>query len=123
SAPALPHAVPLHHLHRHRGMLRSRAVAAAAARDVGQHRHAARVRAGVRRRMDPATYATRSGAAVPYTARPPGAAARHPLLSGPHAHTAARHVDPLVRVASDRIRRLFWLLPETQRAAVLDYLL
>src|SRR5438034_6903647 len=48
SPPTVPHAVPLHDLHRHRGMLRNRAVAAAAARDVGQHRHAARVRAGVR---------------------------------------------------------------------------
>src|SRR5207237_4688866 len=101
-------------------MLRNRAVAGAAARDVGKDRHAARVRAGVRRRMDPATYATGSGATVPDTARPPGAAARHPLLSGPHAHTAARHVDPLGRVASDRIRHLFRLQPETQRAAGLD---
>src|SRR6266516_1965101 len=101
-------------------MLRNRAVAAAAARDVGQYRHAARVRAGVRRRVDIAPYASRSGAAVPDTARPPGAAARHPLLSGPHAHTAARHVDPLGRVAGDRIRRLFRLQPETQRAAWLD---
>src|SRR5205807_9158692 len=97
-------------------MLRNRAVAAAAARDVGQHRHAARVRAGVRRRMDPATYATGSGATVPDTARPPGAAARHPLLSGPHAHSAARHVDPLGRAATDRIRYLSRPQPVTQPA-------
>src|SRR5438034_879448 len=103
-------------------MLRNRAVAAAAARDVGQHRHAARVRAGVRWRMDPATYATRSRATIPHSARAAGTAPRHPFLSGPHAHAAARHLDPTGGVAGDWIRRLLRVQPEAQRAQGLDAL-
>ncbi|TMC67732.1 MAG: hypothetical protein E6J18_15475 [Chloroflexi bacterium] len=45
----LPHPLPLHDLHRHCGLPGHRDLAAAAARDLGQHRHAAGVHAGVRR--------------------------------------------------------------------------
>src|SRR5438034_9879001 len=101
-------------------MLRNRAVAAAAARDLGQYRHAARVRAGVRRRMDPATYATRSRATVPCTAGAAGPSCGDPLLSRSHADPSAGHVGAAVRVARARACRLFRLQPETQRAAGLD---
>src|SRR5205814_10408307 len=49
----VPHALPLHDLYRYRRLPGYRAVAAATARDVGQHRYAAGVRAGVRRGVDP----------------------------------------------------------------------
>src|SRR5437773_8145238 len=101
-------------------MLRNRAVAAAAARDVGQHRHAARVRAGVRWRMDPATYATRSRATVPCTpgaVRPPDG---DPVVSRSHADASAGHVGAALRGARARAWRLVRFRTAAQLAAGLD---
>src|SRR6266516_2779254 len=120
SPPAVPHAVPLHDLHRHRGLLRNRAVAAAAARDLGQHRHAARVRAGVCRRMYPAKYATRSRATVPCTAGAAGPSCGDPLLSRSHADPSAGHVGAALRVARARACRLFRLRKATQLSAAIS---
>src|SRR5213080_205958 len=100
-------------------MLRNRAVAAAAARDLGQYRHAARVRAGVRRRMDPATYATRPRATVPCTAGAAGPSGGDPLLSRSHADPSAGHVGAAVRVARARACRLFRLRTATQLSAAI----
>src|SRR5207253_3001758 len=122
SPSPLPHPVPVHDLHGHRGMLRDGALAVAAARHVGQHRHAARVRAGVRRGVDITAHASRSGATLSDAPRAAGTAPGHFLLSGPHAHAAPRYVDPTGGVAGDRIRDLLRLQPETQRAAGLDAL-
>src|SRR2546422_7943359 len=52
-----------------------------------QHRHAARVRAGVRRRMDPATYATRSRATVPCAARAVRPPDGDPVVPRSHARS------------------------------------
>src|SRR5438132_14250187 len=97
-------------------MLRNRAVAAAAARDLGQHRHAARVRAGVRRRMDPATYATRSRATVPCAARAVRPPDGDPVMPRSHADASAGHVGAAVRVARRRACCLFLLRTPNQRA-------
>src|SRR6266566_2812135 len=97
-------------------MLRNRAVAAAAARDVGQHRDAARVCAGVRRRMDPATYATRSRATVPCAARAVRPPDGDPVVPRSHADASAGHVGAALRLARARAWRLFLLRTPTQRA-------
>ena len=64
------------------GRPRDRRPAAAAARPAGQHRHAAGVRAGLRRRVDPARHAARSGTAVPHAADAVRPDHGHPLLLG-----------------------------------------
>src|SRR5437879_4930333 len=101
-------------------MLRNRAVAAAAARDVGQHRHAARVRAGVRRRMDLATYATRSRATVPCAARAVRPPDGDPVVSRSHADASAGHLGATLRLARGRTCRLFRLRTATQLSAAIS---
>src|SRR3989454_592179 len=97
----------------YRRLLRHRAVAAAAARDVGQHRYAARVRAGVRRAVDPQVPTSRSAPPLPHAV---GAGRPHPghrVLFRLDADPARRHVDPARRVAGARVGDLFGVRSET----------
>src|SRR3989442_5717718 len=64
--------------------------------------------------MDPATYATRSGAAVPCTARAVRPPDGDPVVSRSHADASAGHVGAAVRVARAPACRLFRLRTATQ---------
>src|SRR3989454_9812188 len=73
-----------------------------------------------RRRMDPATYATRSRATVPCAARAVRPPDGDPVVPRSHADASAGHVGAAVRVARARACRLFRLRTATQRPAGLD---
>src|SRR5947199_3701269 len=109
----LPHPLPLHDLHRHCGLPGHRDLAAAAARDLGQHRHAAGVHAGVRRRVDPQVQASRPAPPLPHALGSGRPNLGHPVLLRLDADAARRYVDPSGRVARDRTRDLLELRTET----------
>src|SRR5439155_1948449 len=82
--------------------------------------YAARVRPGVRRRVDLAAYATGSRATVSRAPRATRPAARHPLVCRSHADAPLGHMDPAARVARDRVWDLLRLQTEAQRVQGLD---
>src|SRR5712671_7173430 len=116
-ASEIPHAVPFDDFHRHRGELRHGTAAAPAARPAREYRNAARVRARLRRCLDPAQEAPGPGPSLPHAL-----GSRHPdprrrVLPGPDGDVAGRYLDSADRVVVDRVRDLLRLQPETQPPA------
>ena len=105
-APALPHTIPLDDFHRHRGEPRHGTVAAPAARPTREHRDAARVRTGLRRRLDTSEEAARPRPSFPDAVGPGRPDPGRGLLPGADGDTAGRHLDPPDRMAAHRFRHL-----------------
>src|SRR5438132_230554 len=97
-----------------RGGPRDRALAAAAARAAREHRHPARVRPGVRRRVDFAQEAARPRPAVPDAMGAVRADRRRGLLPRADGDAPGRYLDPADCLAADRIHHLLWIQPQTQ---------
>ncbi len=107
--PALPHAAPQHHADRPDHRVDGGADADCGARATGEHRHAARIRAGQHRRGDPAPNRARCAAAVPDTLGAVRADCRCGDLPRADGGVAAGDVGASADLAGNRPGRLFLL--------------
>src|SRR6267378_1342685 len=113
----IPDTVPLDDLHRRGRDARDRPPAAAVARPAGQHRHPARIRARLRRRVDSPEEASRSRPPVPHALGPVRPDCGSRVLSGTDGDPPAGHVASVDRVAADWIHHLLWIQPQAQPPA------
>ena len=112
----IPHAVEIHNLdggfRGHSGLI----TAAAYSRRTRQHRYAARVHHRLRRRVDHEADESGTAPSVPGPFLPINADSGNRYLSSADVIAAERKLASLDRLAADRLRDLFFVRQEAQRA-------